>query len=107
MIPCTIICSLTVAAYTVYVYVVYLAVILNLAVWRSFICLPNLNIVLKLLICIAATAFCQIKVTLAMITDQFAKYSTRQLIYLYGTTYYHILGNFQGTKFSRICPFCE
>ena len=53
----------------------------NLAVWRFFFCLPSLNnanIVLQLLICIAATAFRQIKVMPATITNQFAKYLTRQ-----------------------------
>ena len=53
----------------------------NLAVWRFFACSSNLNnvdIVLELLICIAAMAFCQIKVTPITITNQFTKYLTRQ-----------------------------
>ena len=54
----------------------------NLAVWRFFICPPNLNNAnirsLLLLISIATTAFRQIKVTPTTITDRFAKYSTRQ-----------------------------
>ena len=47
----------------------------NLAVWRFFVHPPNLANVKNsfiAIICIAATAFRQIKVMLTMITDQFA-----------------------------------
>ena len=56
----------------------------NLAVWRFFVCPPNLNNPNIVLICTAATAFCQIKVSPTTIIDQFAKYLTRQYVYLYG-----------------------
>ena len=65
---------------TTTVYVVYLAVIL---IWRfgdfcSSAKLKEHQYNFIAIICIAATAFCQIKVTPTMITDQFDKYSTRQ-----------------------------
>ena len=53
----------------------------NLAVWR-FSSPPNLNDAnirsFIAIICIAATAFRQIKVAPTTITDRFAKYSIRQ-----------------------------
>ena len=50
----------------------------NLAVWQVFIRPPNLNDAnnysFRAIVCIAATAFCQIKITLTTITVRFAKY---------------------------------
>ena len=63
------------------VYVVYLAMTFLFGSLAIFC--PSANFKLRqysfiAIICIAARVFCQIKVTPTVITDRFAKYSTRQ-----------------------------
>ena len=78
----------------------------NLVVWRFFVCLPSVNNTFIAIICIAATAFRQIKVTPTIIADRFAKHSTRQLIYLYSIPPTHLwIADWQDLLNASVAPF--